>query len=533
VADNGDGSYTVSYRPTLSGVYQVAVDRVDEGSIPHHPWLVTVRAAGVDPSRTTLDKTQLSTTTTVALSVRDTYGNGITTNDPGIAFTYAYQFTYPRDNCGGVGETCQSRLVSNIEVADGRARADLHNAVDSRSDYSAPNTWLGKPGSAQPLHITLKLAKPTTVDRLKVTTFPDAQLLKLAGKRPVAMSFYYSLDGKAWKVVHGITNGYPGPNGLTDLLPKGTTLDPTGPEVGGSHIEHLEKYVDSWSIMWQSVYMQYFRITIVAEEINPDSSYPVRELQLFDCRCLKPFKEGKGVIVWDTKTGAYQKKMTDRPITHDGIISLSVRYGPRPIQYVAGYDAEPYLLITGHRGDEKSDCGFQYQRLVVEQACSGVDYCSPMCAREFDRWKQKCGYFGNDFLKLDALCHHAATYDASTLQPVILVPSKSPGISDSVPAGEIAVAQLLLVDPDGKVEGASHQWLDSTSMTVKVVGPAGPLDSTLGITSTGAVKIAYTPVQIGRHTVSVFVANRLFASENVTVVEGQPPLLVSAAFTAD
>lgn len=533
VADNGDGSYTVSYRPTLSGVYQVAVDRVGEGSIPHHPWLVTVRAAGVDPSRTTLDKTQLSTTTTVALSVRDTYGNGITTNDPGIAFTYAYQFTYPRDNCGGVGETCQSRLVSNIEVADGRARTDLHNAVDSRSDYSAPNTWLGKPGSTQPLHITLKLAQPTTVDRLKVTTFPDAQLLKLAGKRPVSMSFYYSLDGKVWKVVHGITNGYPGPNGLTDLLPKGTTLDPTGPEAGGSHIEHLEQYVDSWSIIWQSVYMQYFRITIVAEEINPDSSYPVRELQLFDCRCLKPFQEGKGVIVWDTKTGAYQKTMTDRPITHDGIISLSVRYGLRPIQYVAGYDAEPYLLIRGHRGDEKSDCGFQYQRLVVEQACSGVDYCSPMCAREFDRWKQKCGYFGNDFLKLDALCYHAVTYDASTLQPVILVPSKSPGISDSVPAGEIAVAQLLLVDPDGKVEGASHQWLDSTSMTVKVVGPAGPLDSTLGITSTGAVKIAYTPVQIGRHTVSVFVANRLFASENVTVVEGQPPLLISAEFTAD
>jgi hypothetical protein len=534
--DNNDGTYTVTYRPTLSGEYTVAIDRIGEGSIQRKPWPITVEAGGAYAGTTTLDPDKLTSNATIALFVRDVYGNALTFNDPGIAFTYQYQFTVPQADCGGTGEVCQQRRISYVAVPgkDDKANAAV---IDSKATSDSKVTWLGIENSTSTAQVTIALGQATNVDRLRVITMPNG-VPKITSQVTVTISLYYSIDGMGWEVLPGLSNGYLN----TEFLPDGATLDRNGPHAGGAHIEDLESYVDTWSVMWPSRYMKYLRMDIKATGLNPSSVYPVRELQLFDCHCEHGRYDDSGSITWNPNmyfsrqnpsAHAYVKVLDVPTPLPDGTVSLSVRYGTRPIEYEEGYKGEPYLRIVGSGGDEKTRCASYYQRDIVEKACATKDYCTDLCARELTTWFAACGKYDGDTLGLMAKCQNEESFNVADLKPSVLVPSKSPGLTDGVAAGEAAHIHLLLEDKDGKTTAASSQWLAAGSLSVNVDGPSGSVDTTISLTSTGAVDIQYTPTSAGTHVIVILSLGQPFTKRIVEVTKGRPPRLTAATFTAD
>ena len=530
VTGNADGSYTVSYRPTLSGEYDFQVERLGDGPIPHHPWLLNVGPGGVDPALTTLDPLQLQSNAHLRLQLKDSYGNAIDTKLPGVAFSYTYQFSDPAAECGSAGQACVQRGI--VSAAASRNEApNIGAAVDGQAEPSSPVTWLTQGQDAATVEVRLELETPNTINRLRVVTFPDA-VIEAEGKNEVTISVYHSLDGAEWTPVDDLTAGYLG----TEMLPRGASLDAEGPTVGGAHLD-VEGYVDAWSVMFLSRFVKYLRLDITAAASNPATKYPVRELQLFQCLCAHGTSD-TGILAWDDDQAGYAKTFLEGGFPSAGVVTLSVMFGLEPIAYVPGYSGEPYVHIVGEGGDSESDtelnqCLRFYNDEVVA-LCDAASYCTPSCYNVLDTWMASCDGFGTDFRGFSDACLRSATYDASQLQPSLVIPGTSDGITDGMLAGEKAQIQMLLADPDGKTVTVSSQWLEADLLDISVGGPSGAaVETALSTTIAGVVNVEFTPKEVGTHTISVRSGGDVVLATTATVVRARTPFLETAKFSPD
>ena len=549
VADNDDGTYTVSYRPTLSGDYEVQVVRMGDGPIPHHPWRVRVEPGGVDPSQTTIDVTELLTNAAIDLQVKDAFGNAIVENDPGVAFSYTWDFTAPHLDCarflGGDGETCIYRTVASISANRNEA-ANIANAIDGEARPDSALTWLTSPDSDHTaVEVTLELQTAGPIDRLRVVTFPDESIENeelSAGRNTVAISIYTSLDGIEWVAVAGLIDGYLG----TETLPDGAFIDPDGPSVGASHLENLERYAPAWSVMFSSRFAKYIRLDISSAPDSPVTKYPVREIQVADCRCVHSQAGNSGMIVYQEEFNGYKEMLAlpgaiDEPYTFDraGVLTLSVMFGLTPIRYEPGFTGEPYVHLVGGQTDDDSDetACVRFYAAEVAVACS-EDYCTPGCFHAYNQWHSgeatDCNRYANqDYLGIQQFCERTSIFDSTAFSPSLVVPGDSPGLSDGILAGELAKVEMLFSDPHGKIVAGTSQWVYSDQVDVVITGPDGEVPVAVRLTFTGAAMIEFTPVEVGEHSIVVSKGAEVLLAKLVMVGKGRPPNMSSAKFTSD
>ena len=528
VSDNDDGSYTVSYRPTLSGDYEVSVVRLGDGPIPHHPWRVRVEPGSVDPGLTTLVPSELLQNGNIRLAVQDSFGNDIVDEDPGVAFSYMFQFSLPHTDCGTTGDVCIDRSIATI-TADRNEATDIGNAIDGLALTDSNPTWLVQAVDHQTVEVVLELASPGPIDRLRVVTFADEQI-ENEGTNAVTISIYTSIDGQTWVPVEGLVDGYLG----TEFLPNGATIDPDGPSVGAAHIENMERYVPAWTVMFSSRFIKYLRMDISAAEGNPTTKYPVREIQLSDCRCVHG-QYSTGLVVYDN--GYYQQSVSPGGFNHAGDVTLSVMYGLQAIKYEPDYLGEPYKHIVGSSLDNSLDttvCQRYYTDEVIV-VCDAAEYCTPACSYAFTSWLAKvngCNVV-DDFRDIQHFCLHTSVFDSNLFYPSLVVPGASPGIANGMLAGEPVQIEMLLSDPDGKTVSATSQWLNSGQLFITIDGPTGSVDADLQLTLSGAAIIVFTPTSVGDHTVSAEIPGASVFATTVAVTKGRAPAIVTAKFTPD
>ena len=543
VLDNDDGTYSVSYRPTLSGDYEVQVVRLGDGPIPHHPWRVTVEPGGVDPSSTTLDVTELLVNAAIDLQVQDAFGNLITENDPGVAFSYTWDFSEPHLDCGATGETCINRPLSSIS-ANRNGAPNIGAAIDGEALMDSPVTWLTDLSDHTTVEVTIELETAGPIDRLRVVTFPDDAIedeILSTGLNTVSISLYTSLDGIEWVAIEGLVDSYLG----TEFLPEGTMIDPDGPSVGGAHIENLERYVPVWSVMFASRFAKYLRMDITAAVDNPSTKYPVREIQLHDCRCVHG-AGNSGLIVYQEEFNAYKEVLFLQDATepysfdHAGVLTLSVMFGLSPIRYEPGFLGEPYVHLVGGStaGDSAETTCLRFYADEVVVSCNEADYCTPGCWHSYNQWHSgeatNCNRFAEqDYQDIEHFCAHTAEFDGTSFFPSLVVPGDSPGIANGMLAGEEVVIEMLLSDPHGKNVAGTAQWLQSEQIEIEITGPSGVIPNNLHLTLQGAAVIEFTPMEVGEHSILVTRAEEPIVARLVMVDKGRAPAIVAAKFTSD
>lgn len=234
-----------------------------------------------------------------------------------------------------------------------------------------------------------------------------------------------------------LINGYYG----TELLPDGVTLNPSGPSSGAPQVATLTEYVDSWSVMFPSRLMNYFRIDILSDR-NLGEGYPVREITLMNCRCAHGSFEDSGLVTWSADAGGWQQDVSVPLPLPDGIIRVTVKNGVEPIGYTAtGSQTGVYEHIVGPTGDLQMDCNtvlgevFTGCCLEPSEDCVPV-HCSQQCASSLAEWQVACSQVTTgDAVKTQALldlCQHASDFEVQAFRPSFFVPSRSPGLSTSV-----------------------------------------------------------------------------------------------------
>src|SRR5690606_8314682 len=93
ITDNGDGTYTVSYTPTVAGSDEIAIT-LDGVAISGSPYTSSVEpgpiSVGADGSELSVDKTSVIangvSAATVTFQLRDEYGNAISQEGVQVSF---------------------------------------------------------------------------------------------------------------------------------------------------------------------------------------------------------------------------------------------------------------------------------------------------------------------------------------------------------------------------------------------------------------------------------------------------------------